>query len=101
MKPMSILVGALCLAAFDYCAQAQEWPMYQGNEGHTGYVPVMLADYLTGWTTNVQSQFGSSGIAITNGMIVTTPNSSCGGYCPVAANDVATGPSCGASMFPM
>src|SRR5689334_21834205 len=42
--------GAACLAA---SANAQSWTTYQGDTGHTGFVPIATSGFTQIWTRSV------------------------------------------------
>ena len=75
-------------------ARAAEWPAYQGNMEHTGYVDVSLppmgAHPQSLWRAQAQTT-PPSGLAVSNGRVLTTPETYFGTSAPLVAQSVADG----------
>ena len=67
---------AFACAAASFAASANEWPVYQGDVAHTGYVNEALAPFGAHpqplWTAAVQA-VAVSGLAVSEGVVLTVP----------------------------
>lgn len=71
----------MMLAPGAQAASTDQWVVYQGDVGHTGYIAQTLMPNLVAlrWSLNVQpgssgaAPAGTSGIAISDGLVITTP----------------------------
>jgi hypothetical protein len=67
---------ALACTAVSSATWANEWPVYQGDPEHTGYVNEMLEPFnahpVPLWTAAVQTA-AVSGLAVSDGVVVTVP----------------------------
>jgi len=90
-------LAVVCTFAFTAAApfaDAAEWTTYQGDVGHTGYVPETLIateTYLL-WSANPQPR-GVGGLVVSDGLLITTPmqNPVYQPQEPVVVTDAATG----------
>ena len=73
-------------------APADRWPMYQGNAGHTGYVPRTLlpASARSLWSAQAQNA-KPSGLAVSDGYVFTTPTIYFSQSSPLVAQSLADG----------
>lgn len=73
-------------------ASSDSWPMYQANVGHTGYVPHLVVPRPAPplWSAKAQSS-APSGLAVADGIVLTTPSSSLGNVSPLVAQSLVDG----------
>lgn len=88
-------IGVLLLSIAGTSVQAastDRWPMYQGNPEHTGFVPQILLPNLATqlWSQAAQGS-APSGLAISDGMVLTTPTTYFHNTAPLVAQSLATG----------
>ena len=89
-----VAYAALCGLAASVSAAPLEWPAYQGNVEHSGYVPGILptisANPRPVWQMQVQAT-RVSGLAVTDGVVLTTPDTFFSGATPIVAQSVDDG----------
>jgi len=97
MQRFTARLLAACTVAFGAAtpfADAAEWATYQGDMGHTGFVPETLLATQTDllWSANPQPR-GVGGIVVSDGLVITTPMQSPAyqPHEPVVVQDATTG----------
>ncbi|HEY6894443.1 MAG TPA: PQQ-binding-like beta-propeller repeat protein [Rhodanobacteraceae bacterium] len=85
---------ALACAAASSAAWANEWPVYQGDPEHTGYVNEPLQPFNAHptplWTASVQA-VAVSGLAVSDGVVVTVPSTYFANETPLVAVSAVDG----------
>jgi hypothetical protein len=79
-------------ATLSRAASTDDWPMYQANPGHTGYIPQTLlpAQAQFAWSGTAQGS-KPSGLAVANGLVLTTPTTYFNNSAPIVAQNLLTG----------
>ena len=94
MKTFRIMAGGLLLIAMGLAhgAASDSWPVYQHDVGHTGYVPQTLLPSLAApmWS-QVGQIVAPSGIAVADGIVVTTPTTYFNATAPMVAQSIDDG----------
>jgi hypothetical protein len=73
-------------------ASTDNWPMYQANPQHNGYIAQTLIPANAQFEWAIQGQAAApSGLAVYNGVILTTPQTYFGGHAPLVAQSLAAG----------
>lgn len=90
----AVAYAALCGFAAGTAAAPVEWPAYQGNAEHSGYVAGALPSFSAHprpvWQTQTQAT-RLSGLAVTDGVVLTTPDTYFGATTPIVAQSVDDG----------
>ncbi len=89
----AVIMAAMTIGvAAAHADPTDRWPMYQGNPEHTGYVAQTLMPKLSSPLWSVAAQATSiSGLAISDGLVLTTPSTYFNTHAPLVAQDLATG----------
>jgi hypothetical protein len=92
---LSFIIVAMLACSLSARVQASpgdRWPMYQANAEHSGYIPRTILASLTQPRWSVQAQgAGPTGLAISDGFVFTTPNSTFNPESPLVAQSLVTG----------
>lgn len=92
LAPITLAVLLCSLGTGTQASPRDRWPMYQANAEHTGFVPQTILPSATQARWSVQAQGTNfSGLAISDGLVFTTPNSYFAMVTPLVAQDLATG----------
>jgi outer membrane protein assembly factor BamB len=85
------LMGALYTSLL-CAASTDSWPMYQANPQHTGYIAQTLlpAEASFAWSEKAQAS-APSGLAVANGLVLTTPTTYFNSVAPLVAQNLFTG----------
>ncbi|MHB8742786.1 MAG: outer membrane protein assembly factor BamB family protein [Sulfuricaulis sp.] len=87
-----ILMFAVPAATTVHAASTDRWPMYQGNPEHSGFVAQTLMPERATPLWHVAAQaVAPSGLAISDGVVLTTPTTYFNASSPLVAQDLATG----------
>jgi hypothetical protein len=83
---LALLAAATTLSR---AASTDSWPMYQANPEHTGYISQTLlpAQAQFAWSETAQAS-APSGLAVANGLVLTTPTTYFNNSAPIVAQDV-------------
>lgn len=94
-KLFGILTTVLALAGTTNGLRAEpsdRWPMYQGNPEHSGYVPQILIPSLARPLWAIAGQADQpSGLAISDGLVLTTPYTYFHASAPLVAQSIVDG----------
>lgn len=87
--------GAILLAAsatVAFATSSDRWSMYQANAGHTGYIKRIIIPQGTAPLWSVQAQGSApSGLAVSDGLVLTTPTTYFNGSAPLVAQSLVDG----------
>src|SRR5690349_11315451 len=90
-----VVALALCAAFNALSAEAastDSWPMYQANPQHTGYIAQTLLPTQAKFDWSAKAQASTpSGLAIANGLVLTTPTTYFNNTAPIVAQNLFTG----------
>jgi hypothetical protein len=87
---VAILLATSSASAF--ATSSDRWPMYQANAGHTGYIPRIIIPQSAVPLWSVQAQGSKpSGLAVSDGLVLTTPTTYFNSTAPLVAQSLADG----------
>ena len=89
---IALVLFAAAYSRLSGAASTDSWPMYQGNPEHSGYIAQsLLPDEATPeWTQQAQGS-APSGLAVANGLVLTTPTTYFNNTAPLVAQNIFTG----------